>query len=768
MDISPMALVQQLARPDKAYVPPERFSSLQHQLLFSQSTTEEIAHSIPSNYPFLQNLFQSKNGNLIPRSTSPQSIEQGAPIARASTLPIPRRALQPKPFPFTATAEYSNSDSDDEGNGSMAPPPLPMAKFSSSLTQDRHVKHNTAPVINLHPPPFPFKRLSEPNVPTTSAFIDSSPVRMDLDSSFGSPFSTRIHSHPRSLSDSYIPSPPRDYTENDENESVHHSGASDRLADLFGDDLSPVRGSRKRFLSYGSENSPTPKSPSPPLPAVILSQGGAALLIPFSRRPFEKASSISSMSSLSRRRTSGTLTGVSGVGTIKGIIKRPSLASVRGTAMEQALAKVKDEEDFNLETNHKRQAQVATNGRPGLKIMRRAHSVADAFITLGHPLSTKDINIAPTSYRSSTNDEGYFSTFVSASAVMKSTRKASSSVDIGMMDGNAKRPAERGSPLTGFRTQEEKGKALPCFGVKEDGLMRITSATLDQLVSGDFAAKVARYLIIDCRFSYEFDGGHIAEAVNLPTTVDVEQALLAFDRVPHPSTSEDAHVGGKTVLIFHCEFSAKRAPTSAKHLRSKDRLLNVGCYPSVHYPEVYVLQGGYADFWKSFPGRCEGPRGYVTMDDPNHLDKRSVDLNAFRQQKRSFNRAKSFTFGEAHAASTLLQSSTMANSRPQLMRQTSLAPAMTFVFPGNKKSTTATTPTALGSKTSGGLAVTEEEHDGDSSFGTGSGSSPGGGGDSPCPAGSKLGNKPLKFGQEVLGRRPMMRAQTSTVLMFGR
>ena len=29
--------------------------------------------------------------------------------------------------------------------------------------------------------------------------------------------------------------------------------------------------------------------------------------------------------------------------------------------------------------------------------------------------------------------------------------------------------------------------------------------------------------------------------------------------------------------------------------------MNVGCYPSVHYPEVYVLQGGYADFWKHFP-----------------------------------------------------------------------------------------------------------------------------------------------------------------------
>lgn len=171
---------------------------------------------------------------------------------------------------------------------------------------------------------------------------------------------------------------------------------------------------------------------------------------------------------------------------VKGITKRPSLASVRGTAMEQALSKVQDEEESNFETFRKRQAQVTTNGKPGMKIMRRAYSVADAFITIGNPLSSKDINLVGTGYRASTNDDGYFSTMLSATnAATKNARKISSSVDIGMMDGNAQRPAERGSPLTGFRTQEEKGKALPCFGVKEDGLMRISSATVRSLHLAD-------------------------------------------------------------------------------------------------------------------------------------------------------------------------------------------------------------------------------------------------------------------------------------------
>lgn len=290
---------------------------------------------------------------------------------------------------------------------------------------------------------------------------------MDLDTSFGSPFSTRPENHPRSLSDSNLPSPSKPLIDDDEcyePDSVHLSGASDRLADLFGDDLSPIRPSRKRFLASDVENSPTPKSLSPPAPSAIP-------LLPFVRRSFEKASSISSMSSVSRRRTSGSLP----FPTTKSLVKRPSLASVRGTAMEQALAKVTDEDEFVAASN-KRHAQAAQNGKPMPKIMRRAFSVADAFAL--KPLTNRDVNIIDsmvgTSYRASTNTDGYFAANAGAGARLFSAK----SIDIGMLDGNAKRPAERGSPLTGFRTQEEKGKALPCFGVKEDGLMRITSDTV--------------------------------------------------------------------------------------------------------------------------------------------------------------------------------------------------------------------------------------------------------------------------------------------------
>lgn len=154
------------------------------------------------------------------------------------------------------------------------------------------------------------------------------------------------------------------------------------------------------------------------------------------------------------------------------------------------------------------------------------------------------------------------------------------------------------------------------------------------------------------------------------------------------------------------------------------------------------------------------------MDDPDHFIKRSIDLNAFRQQ-RSFNRAKSFTFGESTATSTLL--SVGMGCRPKLARQNSLAPSG-FNFPPLKNAPSASSASnSTEDAVRGEIMIAEEDHEtGDTSFGTGTtGSSPGPVGDSPCPA-NKVGRFSLKLGKEAtIGGRRLERAQTSTVLMFG-
>lgn len=148
------------------------------------------------------------------------------------------------------------------------------------------------------------------------------------------------------------------------------------------------------------------------------------------------------------------------------------------------------------------------------------------------------------------------------------------------------------------------------------------------------------------------------------------------------------------------------------------------------------------------------------MDDPEHIAKRSVDLHAFRQQKRQFSRASSFTFGQAQSASAMLQAVVARPplARQQLERTQSLAPSG-FVFP------------AADRVQPGRMAIEEEDHDADSSFGTHSGSSPGVG-DSPCPTSkSKVGKHSLKIGKELFGnggRRVLERAQTSSISMFKR
>ena len=83
-----------------------------------------------------------------------------------------------------------------------------------------------------------------------------------------------------------------------------------------------------------------------------------------------------------------------------------------------------------------------------------------------------------------------------------------------------------------------------------DPLPRITTETLVDLMNGAHTDKVESPTIIDCRFEYEFQGGHVEGAINYN-----DKELLAtklFEEVPSNST--------RRPLIFHCEYSAHRAP----------------------------------------------------------------------------------------------------------------------------------------------------------------------------------------------------------------
>lgn len=122
----------------------------------------------------------------------------------------------------------------------------------------------------------------------------------------------------------------------------------------------------------------------------------------------------------------------------------------------------------------------------------------------------------------------------------------------------------------GFSEKERAGKILPCHKVSSDGLMRISPETLDDLLEGRYDDRITQRIVLDCRFAYEFQGGHIKGAINVAEKEMTEDLLLdgklwgSKAAVPMVSESGKPDFAGqwkKTVLIFHCEFSAKRAPT---------------------------------------------------------------------------------------------------------------------------------------------------------------------------------------------------------------
>ncbi|XP_018647564.1 putative m-phase inducer phosphatase(cdc25) [Schistosoma mansoni] len=131
-------------------------------------------------------------------------------------------------------------------------------------------------------------------------------------------------------------------------------------------------------------------------------------------------------------------------------------------------------------------------------------------------------------------------------------------------------------------------------------------------------------VIIDCRYPYEYDAGHIYSAINLSDWPNLckyffgaKQSIRTFeaDLSKSSSSSTDLLVKPKpspTLFVLHCEFSTKRAPQLFHLLRNYDRTLHFTSYPALKYPFVYILRGGYSAFFKNYPHLCE-PSNYLQM-----------------------------------------------------------------------------------------------------------------------------------------------------------
>ncbi|XP_074236050.1 M-phase inducer phosphatase 3 isoform X2 [Saimiri boliviensis] len=140
------------------------------------------------------------------------------------------------------------------------------------------------------------------------------------------------------------------------------------------------------------------------------------------------------------------------------------------------------------------------------------------------------------------------------------------------------------------------------------------------LLLGKFQGLIEKFYVIDCRYPYEYLGGHIQGALNLYSQEELFNFFLKKPIVPLDTQK-------RIIIVFHCEFSSERGPRMCRSLREEDRSLNQ--YPALYYPELYILKGGYRDFFPEYTELCE-PQSYCPM---HHQDHKAELLRCRSQSK---------------------------------------------------------------------------------------------------------------------------------------
>ncbi|EDQ90044.1 uncharacterized protein MONBRDRAFT_31958 [Monosiga brevicollis MX1] len=133
----------------------------------------------------------------------------------------------------------------------------------------------------------------------------------------------------------------------------------------------------------------------------------------------------------------------------------------------------------------------------------------------------------------------------------------------------------------------------------------ISGETLSRLLKGEYAEHFTHVLVLDCRFSFEYDGGHILNAQRAWLREHVLNHLFYNPQVPFTETH-------RTAVVFHCEFSAQRGPDQYEFARCLDDIFSHGTGQRL-WPNMFILEKGYREFYKNYPEHCFGK--YCEMKD---------------------------------------------------------------------------------------------------------------------------------------------------------
>ncbi|ESO00033.1 hypothetical protein HELRODRAFT_83726 [Helobdella robusta] len=160
---------------------------------------------------------------------------------------------------------------------------------------------------------------------------------------------------------------------------------------------------------------------------------------------------------------------------------------------------------------------------------------------------------------------------------------------------------------------------------KHSDLKAITHNTLTDVLLGKYDNVLDSCTIIDCRYPYEYEGGHIMGARNFYTKDSILSEFILSNAGLCTGNQN------KNILVFHCEFSSERGPKMCRFLRNKDREINENNYPHLFYPEIYLLENGYKEFFHNHIDLC-----YPALYKPMLHEDNSKDLIHFRAESKLY------------------------------------------------------------------------------------------------------------------------------------
>ena len=160
---------------------------------------------------------------------------------------------------------------------------------------------------------------------------------------------------------------------------------------------------------------------------------------------------------------------------------------------------------------------------------------------------------------------------------------------------------------------------------------RVSCETVHHLLGGGYASHVKEFVIVDCRFDYEHQGGHLPGAVSINRQHKLHELFASLQ-------DRRRNVSGEIVIVFHCEYSQNRAPRCYNAFRRLDRQLNEHVYPRLSFPQIFVMEGGYRRFFQLYQQRCT-PSNYVSMFHPQYTTICKIETKTYRQSWKQTRRS---------------------------------------------------------------------------------------------------------------------------------